>query len=370
MTMAKITLPIRYWDQGPTRRITATDKNSRTIEVAYFNFVKFTGLSKHYPLPLLYSYQTKKLYLPLREKFMSLNRGTVYEDGDMSYEIEHVSLGKSCDIPMFYFVYNMANYYHFVYDTLPYLYAYFNEKKIHPDMKLLVSPPEGKDDLYPFVWDSLELLGITRKDVVFLDTDVMYNRVCVSSSLTHNGLSNCPPHKGVFEVLNQMKSDYVGPEKIYISRRTWLNGDTSNIGTNYTERRKCVNEDEVAQMFIDQGFKEIFCENLTMEEKIGMFRSAKYVAGPIGGGMCNVIFSPPETKVLSINSPTFFDVNFRFGYSMEHTDLTHFEYTEFTDKQEESVESDGSLSISGGLNSPWKVDLNKLSKILTAWITS
>ena len=137
----------------------------------------------------------------------------------------------------------------------------------------------------------------------------MYNRVCVSSSLTHNGLSNCPPHKGVFEVLNQMKSDYVGPEKIYISRRTWLNGDTSNIGTNYTERRKCVNEDEVAQMFIDQGFKEIFCENLTMEEKIGMFRSAKYVAGPIGGGMCNVIFSPPETKVLSINSPTFFDVN-------------------------------------------------------------
>ena len=107
-----------------------------------------------------------------------------------------------------------------------------------------------------------------------------------------------------------------------------------------------------------------------MEEKVGMFRTAKYVAGPIGGGMCNVIFSPPETKVLSIDSPTFFDVNFRFGYSMEHTDLTHFEYTKFTDKQEESVESDGSLSISGGLNSPWEVDLNKLSKILTTWITS
>jgi capsular polysaccharide biosynthesis protein len=235
-------------------------------------------------------------------------------------------------------------------------------------MKLLVSPPEGQDDLYPFVWDSLAMLGITKKDVVFLDTDVMYNSVCVSSSLTHNGLSNCRPHKGVFNIVNQMKSDYVGPEKIYISRRTWLNGDTSNIGTNYTERRKCVNEDEVAEMFISQGFKEVFCENLTMEEKVGMFRNAKYVAGPIGGGMCNVIFSPPETKVFSIDSPTFFDVNFRFGYSMEHTDLTHFEYTEFTDKKEESIESDGSLSISGGLNSHWKVDLNKLSKFLCRWI--
>jgi len=53
---------------------------------------------------------------------------------------------------------------------------------------------------------------------------------------------------------------------------------------------------------------------------------------------------------------------------MEHTDLTHFEYTEFTDKKEESIESDGSLSISGGLNSPWKVNLNKLSKFLCKWI--
>ena len=52
MTMAKITLPIRYWDQSPTRRISTTD-NGRTIEAAYFNYVKFTGLSKHYPLPLL-----------------------------------------------------------------------------------------------------------------------------------------------------------------------------------------------------------------------------------------------------------------------------------------------------------------------------
>ena len=107
-----------------------------------------------------------------------------------------------------------------------------------------------------------------------------------------------------------------------------------------------------------------------MEEKIGMFRTAKYVAGPIGGGMCNLIFSPSETKVMSINSPTFMDVNLRFAYSMVHTDLFNFEHTEFVDRQEESVESEGSLSITGGLNSPWQVDLNKLSKILDKWIQS
>ena len=138
---------------------------------------------------------------------MSLDRATVYEAGDMFFEDELPEVQKTVDIPVFYFVYNMANYYHFIYDTLPYLYSYFNEKKIHPDMKLLVSPPEGQDDLYPFVWDSLNMLGITRDDVVFLDPEVMYNRVCVSSSLTHNGLSNCPPHDGVFEICLLYTSD-------------------------------------------------------------------------------------------------------------------------------------------------------------------
>ena len=75
-----------------------------------------------------------------------------------------------------------------------------------------------------------------------------------------------------------MESDYVGPEKIYISRRTWLHNDTSNIGTNYTERRRGVNEDQVARLFSMHDSTEVFCENLTMSEKIGMFRNAKYIA--------------------------------------------------------------------------------------------
>ena len=38
---------------------------------------------------------------------------------------------------------------------------------------------------------------------------------------------------------------------------------------------------------------------------------------------------------------------------------------EFVEKVEETVESDGSLSISGGLNSPWRVNLNKLALFLS-----
>jgi len=364
MNIRETILPIEYWNSGRTRPIKEKDENGRSIEVAYFFSCQFIGLSKHYPQPLIYSHQTQRLTLPTKEMFMSLGRGTVYEE-KMEYEMElPLRFQNFCSVPVFYFVYNMANYYHFIYDTLPYLYSYFNEKEIHPDLKILVSPPEGKDDLYPFVWESLELLGITRKDVVFLNPETLYSTVVVGSSLTHNGLSNTPPHSGVFDIINRMKGDYQGPEKIYVSRRTWLHNNLENIGTNYTERRRCVNENEVAELFKSYGYEEVFCENMTMKEKIGLFNSAKYVAGPIGGGMCNVIFSKPETRVISINSPLFFEINKRFEYSMAHTQLYHYNDTKFVEKIEESVESDGSLSISGGLNSPWLVDLNNLKKLL------
>jgi len=363
MNIQKTILPIEYWNKRKTRLITEEDENGRKIEVAYFFTCQFVGKSKHYPYALIYSHQTGKLILPVREMFMSLNRPTVYEN-KMEYEIElPVKFKNFCSVPVFYFVYNMANYYHFIYDTLPYLYSYLNEKQIHPELKLLVSPPENNSDLYPFVWESLELLGIFKKDVIFLNPETIYNTVVVGSSLTHNGLSNSPPHSGVFDLINRMEGDCLGTEKIYVSRRTWVHNNLENIGTNYTTRRKCINEDDVVELFKSYGYREVFCENMSMKEKIGLFKYAKYVAGPIGGGMCNVIFSPPTTKVLSINSPLFFEINSRFKYSMIHTELYNFNDTEFTENIEENFE-ENSLSVSGGLNSPWKVNLDKLNLFL------
>ena len=76
--------------------------------------------------------------------------------------------------------------------------------------------------------------------------------------------------------------------------------------------------------------------------------------------MVNTIFSKPTTKVISINSPTFFDINTRFEYSMAHTQLHHFNDTEFVGDAEGWVEGQGALSISGGLNSPWRVNVDSL----------
>ena len=157
-----------------------------------------------------------------------------------------------------------------------------------------------------------------------------------------------------------MKGMPSNKEKIYVSRRTWTQPKSDNTGTDYTTERMCMNEDDVVDLLLVYGFKEIFCENLTMKEKIGMFRFAKFVIGPIGGGMSNILFCKPETKVISINSPEFFKVNKRLEYALKHTNLHMFNDTKFVDRKDDLITGENALSISGGMNSPWIVDLDKL----------
>ena len=151
-------------------------------------------------------------------------------------------------------------------------------------------------------------------------------------------------------------------KKIYVSRRTWTQPKSDNIGTDYTAERMCVNEDDVVELLRSYGFEEIFCENLSMEEKISVFRSAESVVGPIGGGMSNVLFCKPDTKVISLNSPEFFDINKRLEYALTHTDIYMFNDTKFVDRKDDVITGESALSISGGMNSPWMVDLNKLKE--------
>jgi hypothetical protein len=148
----------------------------------------------------------------------------------------------------------------------------------------------------------------------------------IANSLTHGGMSNKPPRKEVYELFNNLaipQSAKSLPKKIYISRRTWIHNDKTNLGTDYTQRRKLMNEDLLVEKLIENGFEEVFCENLSMIEKIQLFKQADQIVGAIGGGMCNLLFSPSSTKVVCIVSPYFLDINNRFRFSMDHTSIQY-----------------------------------------------
>ena len=189
-------------------------------------------------------------------------------------------------------------------------------------------PNEQKGSFYLFVLEFLELLEIGMDDIVLVNNETLYKSVYISTSYTHDIDSNLPPRKEIYDlyqsIVVRVKSMNISmevPKKIYVSRRTWLHGDFSNIGTNYTMRRRMVNEDELVEKLMNDGYEEVFTERLSTIEKILYFAGATHVIGAIGGGISNVLFSPATTHLEAIISPGFLEVNKRFKYCLDCVDV-------------------------------------------------
>jgi capsular polysaccharide biosynthesis protein len=335
------------------------DENCREIWIYHINNCILTGRSLYYPNVLLYSLD-KVLYLPYRERTMSLKQGTIYEKYNMEFDIRNlcsIEISEESNIyksPVFFFIYNTDNYYHFLYDTLPFLITFRNLKEQYTDLKLLINyPNEQSKKFYKFILETLELFNLQNQYIIADEyKNIIFEKVIVSTSYTHDINSNLPPRNEIYDLYKSMVlnakeiitnniisntnannkinnttlNDIKLYKKIYISRRTWTHNDLSNIGTNYTTRRLLVNETELVNYLILQGYKEIFTENMSMIEKILLFDYAESIIGAIGGGIANVIFSKAETQLITLVSPGFLDINMRFKYCLDIVNNIYFNY--------------------------------------------
>lgn len=351
---------ISFNDFRAYKNLFPADENGRKIDLYKFENCTLTGINAYYPNVLIKT--REELVLPLLERTMSLKSGTVYEKYGMKFECTSKSYRTTCCTPLFFFIYNTDNYFHFLYDSLPYLISYLRVKAEVPGLKLLMQyPNEQKRVFYPFITEFLEILNIHTDDIVLLDESTMYSNVYVSTSFTHDIDSNLPPRNEIYDfyqnIVSTVKDRYnmsvVTPRKIYVSRRTWLHNDFSNIGTNYTTRRRLVNEDELVEKLQGDGYEEVFTEKLSTVEKIIYFANATHVVGAIGGGISNVLFSPKTTKLEAIVSPTFLNVNNRFRYSLDCVDVNydfnteHVEKTEFKTYMRVKTNNDHTSDIKG-----------------------
>jgi hypothetical protein len=352
------------------------DENNREINIFLLQDIQFTGDNLFYPNILGYSHKNNRIYSLIKEKIMSLEK--IKKDNIFTNEIKNIE--KKCTQPLFYFIYNTDNYFHFIYDSLPYLISYFSLKKQIPNIKLLMNyPNQEKKQFYKFVEEFLQILKIEKHDIVMVDSDTVYSNIYVSNSYTHDFDSNLPPRKEIYDFYKKISDQVIDnhdlPKKIYISRRTWLNKDHSNIGTNYTTRRKLINEDDLVNMLNKYGYEEIFTENLSTKEKIALFKNATNVIGAFGGGICNVLFSKPQCQLIAIESPGFLDINQRFLFSLKNIDLKIFKDTNHYEKTKykkymrvkynsiigEIIEVDGdyiTIAYTDNFIAGWNADLN------------
>jgi hypothetical protein len=311
------------------------DETERNIGYSVYNNIILTGRNNYYPNNLLYDINNKLLISPYDEKIMSLNKDSFYDDNIYDLILDDTNINKNkINEPLFFFIYNFDNYFHFLYDTLPYLYLYLELKKTIYNLKILVNyPNKNINNFYKFNTEFLSKI-INLNDLIIHNNNNIYDTIYVSSSLTHGGCSNNPPRKEIYEIYDIIKNNinydnindkYKSLKKIYISRRTWINNDTSNIGTNYTTRRKMINEDTLVDILVSKfNFYELFCENLTTDEKIFIFSNANIICGSIGGGMSNLLFSNINTQSIIINTPYFLEINYRFKYTLENTNFKYF----------------------------------------------
>lgn len=344
-------LPIILFNTCPKyETLFEIDENGREINIYKLNNCRPTGINLFYPNVLFNVTTSEQLILPLLERTMSLQTaGTIYEKNDMHFTFEPNNINNSVYTePVFFFIYNTDNYFHFLYDSMPYLISFLHLKKTISTIKLLMQyPNEQKYNFYPFVLEFLTIFNIRSEDIIIIDAKTHYETVYISTSYTHDIDSNLPPRKEIYEFYQQMAQNvqeqqhqdisgkpYTIPKKIYISRRTHLHNDFSNIGTNYTTRRRLINEDELVASLQNKGYIEIFTEKLTTIEKITYFANATHIVGAIGGGISNVLFSKSTTKLEALISPTFLDVNARFKYSLCNVDVNYNMQTEHIEQGE------------------------------------
>jgi hypothetical protein len=192
-----------------------------------------------------------------------------------------------------FFLWNLKNYYHFLWDAVPLL------AQCPKELPLLV-PPEP---LLAFVRDTFELLGYTWEHV---HPGGAYEELLLPDEAR-------APHDrwAMFDALGGASSPVPPssmPDAFYISRR---GPATPNAGTDYRARRLLENEAEVVAAL---GLPEVFCETLTMAEKIRLFRGARLIVGSIGGGLTNAVFCDRTRleRLVCIESPDFLRWNTDF----------------------------------------------------------
>lgn len=277
------------------------------------NNVQIVGQT-YYPGIKFLCHEDGRIYAPIQDKISSIP-DLLLKNVDL---IPNVAIKYVEHNPVFFFVYNVDNYYHFVFDTLPYLIDYL---PFRDEAKLLVNSASGK--LHKFVIEFLDLLGIKESDLIFARDDVLYENVLLPRTQNLEEKHSLYRH-----LIDRVPARNDLPKKIYVSRRSQKHGNYDNIGTNYTSKRKLANEDELVAFLQEEGYTEIFTELLDTQTKIALFKDCTHVVGAIGGGLCNVLFSKPSTKLISIVSPFFLEINSEFHNSLCNVDLTYFRRTD------------------------------------------
>ena len=201
----------------------------------------------------------------------------------------------------------------------------------------------------------MESLGIGPERVVFHDPQGIssFRRLIVPPKIYRPASSR---YGNPFEVFRTgARSDHRsvsrlalpgrGPERVYVSRRG-------------NRRRRLANEKAVEQLFARHGFWVVEPSALSAVETLALFRDCELIAGPLGSGLYNILFSRHAPRAVVLTPPvTKFENMF---LAMHHVCSAKGGRAGFIFGR--IVE--GSAGPGGMFDYTWEVDMGRLSETL------
>jgi hypothetical protein len=146
----------------------------------------------------------------------------------------------------------------------------------------------------------MEFLGIGPERVVFHDPRGIssFPRLIVPPKVYRPGSSR---YGNPFEVFcrgasrghrfrSRLTAPGTGPARIYVSRRG-------------NQRRRLASEKAVEQLFAQHGFHVVEPSRLSAVQTLSLFRDCELIAGPLGSGLYNVLFSQRVPRALVLTPP-------------------------------------------------------------------
>jgi capsular polysaccharide biosynthesis protein len=149
----------------------------------------------------------------------------------------------------------------------------------------------------PIVSESLELLGIPRDKLIFIDRTKHFQvKNLVVPSLP--GSTGTPPpwiYTFLRESFLKYKANIPPLSRLYVSRSK-------------ARYRKVTNEEDVLRCLTAVGFTPVWLEEHDFATQIALFANAEFIVAPHGAGLTNLIWCQPGSKVLEIFSPNYVNI--------------------------------------------------------------
>jgi len=198
---------------------------------------------------------------------------------------------------LFYTFYYQVSFHHFLIQLIPKLKIF--EKTTY---KMIIP----KHTYTRLLKDIFNIYGINKNRIILIDDDYVH---CFKQIMHYPHFCQWSCEKSVIDTYMHIRNNLniiptnTKTKRIYIKRDGISNSENNNSETGIN--RKIVNEKDLEQMLIQNGFVINSVGTLTIKEKQNLLSNCDIIIIQNGATLCNLLFAESPNKLLVLSNKTY-----------------------------------------------------------------